>query len=110
MPFKIEHKTSVTPSLTATASTSTSARIPWSANAGGMLFVSAVAGGATTVTWYAATDPEATPLPVIDGGANVTTTIAAGRAYYVPDSLFSAPFVMAVTNAGTATVIFSVKG
>ena len=110
MPFKIEHKTSVTASLTATNSASTSARIPWSANAGGMVFVTAVDSGATTITWYAASDPEAPPVPVIDGGNNVTTTIASGRAYYIPDSLFAAPFIMPVTNAGTATLTVSAKG
>jgi hypothetical protein len=110
MPFKIEHKSSVTPSLTATSSVTTSARIPWGANAGGMMFVSAVAGGATTITWYAAQDAESTPVPVVDAGANVTTAVTASKAYYVPDSLFSAPFVMAVTNAGTVSFAMAVKG
>lgn len=110
MPYKIEHWSSLNPELTATSSPATSPKVHWGSVGGGMIFVTGVDGGATTLTWYAATSPTATPVPVIDGGNNVTTTVVADRAYYVPDSLFAAPFVVAVTNAGTVTFVMAAKG
>lgn len=109
MPYKIEHKTSVTGSLTATSSVSTTPLVPYSGAGGAMIFVTGVSGAAS-ITWYAAPDNLTTPVPVIDGGNNVTTNVVAGRAYYVPDSLFSAPFVAAVTNSGTVAFVMSQKG
>jgi len=110
MPFKIEHSSSVTTTTVATASASTTPVLPYRASAGGMLFVSALDSGTTTLTWYAASAPDVAPVPVIDGGNSVTTAIVAGRAYSIPDSLFAAPFIAAVTNSGTATFVLAVKG
>jgi hypothetical protein len=47
---------------------------------------------------------------VNDGTADVSTTIVANKAYPIPDALFAAPFIVAVTNAGTATFRLCVKG
>lgn len=110
MPNKIERLNSVTDSIVATASAATSPKIPFGAAAGGMLIVDAVASGATTITWHAAFGSELTPRPVNADGSGVTTAIAANNAYALPDALFGAPYIVAVTNAGTATFRVSVKG
>lgn len=110
MPSKIERLHSVTGTITATASGSTSPKIPYGAASGGMLFVDAVASGANTITWYAAASQEDTSVPANADGSGVTTAIAASNAYALPDALFGAPFIVAVTNAGTATFRISVKG
>lgn len=109
MPHKIERLNSLTGSVVATNSASTSPKIPFGAASGGMLFVTA-ASSATSITWHAAAAQEDTPVPVNAEGAGVTTTIAASNAYALPDALFGAPFIVAVTNAGTATFRVSVKG
>lgn len=110
MPNKIERLSSVTSQITATNSASTSPKIPFGAAAGGVFIVDAVASGATSLTWHVAFGPELTPVPVNDGTADVSTTIAANKAYSIPDACFAAPFLVAVTNAGTATIRLSVKG
>jgi len=110
MPHKIERLNSVTDVVVATASAATSPKIPFGSAAGGVLIVDAVASGATTLTWHVAFGQELTPRPLNADGAGVTTTIAANNAYALPDALFGAPFIVAVTNAGTATFRVSVKG
>jgi hypothetical protein len=109
MPNKIERLNSVTAAFVATNSASTSPKIPFAAAAGGVLIVDAVSS-ATTITWHVAFGPELTPVPLNADGSGVTTTIAANNAYTLPDALFAAPFIVAVTNAGTATFRVSVKG
>jgi len=110
MPNKIERLSAVIDTVTATASASTSPKIPFGASAGGILIVDSVASGATSITWHVAFGPELTPRPLNADGAAVTTTIAANNAYTIPDALFAAPFIVAVTNAGTASFRISVKG
>jgi hypothetical protein len=110
MPNKIERLSSVTSEITATNSASTSPKIPFGSAAGGVIIVDSVASGATTITWNVAFGPELTPRPLNADGAGVTTTIAANNAYSLPDALFGAPFIVAVTNAGTATFRLAVKG
>lgn len=110
MPNKIERLNSVSGSITATNVAATSPKIPFGAAAGGAIVVDAVAGGASTISWHVAFGPELTPVPINADGAGVTTTIAANNAYALPDALFGAPFIVAVTNAGTATFRVSVKG
>lgn len=110
MPAKLERLSGVTGQVVATNSASTSPKIPFGSAAGGVLIVDAVASGATTITWHVAFGQELTPAPVNADGAGVTTTIAANQAYVLPDALFAAPFIVAVTNAGTATFRLSVKG
>lgn len=110
MPTKLErHSSSVGP-ITFTASASTSPRIPFGASAGAIICVTAVTGGAATVAWYVAAGPEATPLPLVYDGASVATTIAAGSAYALSDAVYAAPFLIGVTDTGTATVQIFVKG
>lgn len=107
---KIERLSSVTNQITATNSASTSPKIPFGAAAGGVFIVDAVASGATSLAWYVAFGQELTPVPVNDGTADVSTAIVASKAYPIPDALFAAPFIVAVTNAGTAAIRFCVKG
>jgi|688.fasta_scaffold305753_2 hypothetical protein len=110
MPNKIERLCSVVTGLALTNSSSTSAIIPFKACAGGMIEVTAAAGGATTITWNALMEHGGTPRPIQKDGADLTTTIAVNKSYPIPDEAFSAPFLVAVLNAGTATVSLSVKG
>jgi hypothetical protein len=109
MPNKIERLCSVTDVIAVTNSASTSPRIPFGAASAGMVFVNSVSG-ATSLTWYVAAGPEATPVQANDGSGDLTTTVIASRAYPLPDALFAAPFIVAVTDAGTATIRLSVKG
>lgn len=110
MPNKIERLSAVGAEVTATNSASTSPKVPFGAAAGAIIIVDSVASGATTLTWHVAFGPELTPVPLNSDGSGVTTTIAANNAYALPDALFAAPFIVAVTNAGTATFRISVKG
>jgi hypothetical protein len=109
MPNKIERLSSVTDTITATNSASTSPRIPFGSMAGAVLIVDSVSS-ATSITWHVAFGPELTPSPLNADGAAVTTTIAVNNAYTLPDALFAAPFIVAVTNAGTAAFRIAVKG
>jgi hypothetical protein len=109
MPHKIERLCSVTGSIVATASASTSPKVPYGAAASGAIVIDSLAGGANTLTWHAAFGPEDTSVPVNSGGA-VTTSVSAGTAYPIPAALSGAPFIAAVTNAGTATFRIAVKG
>ena len=110
MPHKIERLSSVTSQVIATDDSELSPKIPFGAAAGGVIIVDAVDGGATSLSWYVSFGPELTPFPVNDGTSDVTTNIIDGKAYPIPDALFAAPFIVAVTNAGTATFRLCVKG
>jgi hypothetical protein len=106
----IERFNSVTGSFTLTNSASTSPDIPFGPASGGLLIVDAVASGATKINWYTAFTTSETAIPLYVDGAAASTDISAGRAYALPDALFAAPFVVGVTDAGTATIRLSVKG
>jgi len=110
MANKIERLNSVTPAYVATASASTSPRIPFGAAASGAVVVTAVSGSPTKISWHAALEPEGTAYPIKSGGSAVETTIASGEAYPIPDALAGASYIVAVVDAGTATVRLSVKG
>lgn len=109
MAGKIERSNSVSDSISLTASSSTSPKICFGPVAGGMVVVESVAT-ATKINWYAAISPEGTAYPVYASGSQLSTDISASRAYAIPDELFGAPFVVAVTDAGTASIRLSVKG
>lgn len=115
MPNKIERLSGVTGSFTLTTSTSTTARIPFGAVAGGVIVVTGVTSTPATLTWHVSNTPEGTLVPLQDGtGSAVTTTVASTNsyinAYPIPDAAFGAQFIAAVTNAGSLTVVLSVKG
>lgn len=110
MANKIERLSSVTSTVVCTNSAATSPKVPFGAAAGAVFIVDSVASGATSLAWHVSFGPELTPVPVNDGTADVSTTIAAGKAYAVPDALFAAPFIVAVTNSGTASIRLCVKG
>lgn len=108
MPNKIERLSSVTSALTLTSSESTTPAIPYGAASAGLLFVESVAG-ASNITWHACHSPSATPAEA-NNGAPVVTAISAGEAHPIPDAVFAAPFLKAVTDSGTASVVISLKG
>jgi len=107
MPSKIERRSSVSQPYVLTASASSTPQIPYGAISGAIAIVTAVTGGATTLTWRVSAAGGDISVPLV--GAN-TTTVSAGNAYEVPDQVFAAPFIAATTNAGTATITFLVKG
>lgn len=109
MPYKIEHKSSVHAPVTFQSNVAQAGRMPYGAVAGGTALVTAVSGAAT-LSWYVAANSESTLYPAYSGSTPVTTSITAGRAYKLPDELFAAPFIAAVTDAGTATITLCVKG
>lgn len=115
MPNKIERLSGVNGPFTITASTSTTARIPFAAAAGGVIVVTAVTSTPATLTWYVSNTSDGTLVPLQDGtGSGVTTTVASTNsyvnAYPIPDAAFGAQFIAAVSNAGTLAVSLSVKG
>lgn len=109
MPNKIERLCTTTPSIDLTNSEATTSSVSFSPYAGGTVFVGSVAG-ATSINWYVGSDASATCVPLYSGGAAVTTSIAANQAYPLPDELYSAPYFKAVLDAGTASVVISLKG
>ena len=109
MPFKIEHRSSVTDTVTLTSDPSTSARVGFGAFSGGIMLPVGVTG-TPTVTWYVAATDTSTPVPIQEAGVNVTTVIASGKGYYMPDQLFAASFVIPVLSAGTCSASFIMKG
>lgn len=115
MPNKIERLWGTTGPFIATTATSTTARVAFGTAAGGTLIVTAVTSTPATLTWHVAATPEGTLVPLRDGaGSAVTTTIDSANsylnAYPLPDALFAAPFIAAVTNAGSVTFTIAVKG
>ena len=110
MPHKIERLSSVTGTIVSTNSAATSPKIPFGAAGGGMFIVDALAGGASSISWHASFGPELTPRQVNDGTSDVATSIVVNKAYPLPEALFGAPFIVAVTNAGTADIRLCVKG
>jgi hypothetical protein len=110
MPQKIERLSSVTSTINVTASAGTSQAVPFGAAGGGMFIVDALAGGASSLSWHVAFGPTQTPVPANDGTADVTTSVVVNKAYPIPDALFAAPFIVAVANAGTASIRLCVKG
>lgn len=79
---------------------------------GAIIMVESLAGGATTLTWKCKSHPgDSTVFAAADAtNTPLQTSIAAGRAYAVPDELFAANYVLATTDAGTATCRVIVKG
>jgi hypothetical protein len=110
MPNKIERLNSIAGPITVTASAATSPKIPFGPAGGGVIIVDSLAGGATTLAWHVAFGPDLEARPLFDGTTAVTTSVTAGRAYAIPDAAFAAPYIVAVANAGTASIRISVKG
>lgn len=104
MPNKIERLSSVTSSLSITASATTTPVIPFGAAAGGTVYVDSVSG-AGSITWVVMHNPEGT-----DYTTSESTSISASNAYAIPDALYAAPFLKAVCNSGTAVITVSLKG
>ena len=72
------------------------------------MFVESVSG-ATSVTWHVMHSASGS-VAAMDSDGAVTTAIQAGKAYAFPGVLYAAPFVKAVVDSGTATVVVSLKG
>jgi hypothetical protein len=109
MSGKIERFNSVTGSITMTDDATTSPRIPFGPASGGIVVVDSETGG-TAINWHTALTAEGTAVPVVVDGVALSTTVAAGNAYPVPDALFAAPFIVGVTDSDTITIRLSVKG
>lgn len=107
---RIERQSSVTATLSLTASAGTSAKVPFGPAGGGIIVVDAVTGGANKITWHACLGPSDTPQPIYSDGAAVETSIDASRAYPIPDACFGSPIVVPVLNSDTATIRVSLKG
>lgn len=115
MSYKMERRSSVTDPITLTSSLNTTPAIPYGPCGGGMLFIQAASGdyatpNTATLTWYASFGQEKTKVPVMAGASQVTTTVEVGKAYPIPAELFGAPFIAAVVDAGTLTVVLAAKG
>jgi len=114
MPNKIERTSLQTQSLAITASSGTTARIPYRGHAGGMMLITSVTSTPASVSWFVASGPDSTLIPLLDNsGAAVTTTIASTNsylnAYAIPDEAFGAPFLAAVANTGSINAILNLK-
>ena len=108
MSYSINRVSSVGAQVTLTDAEATTPLIPFAPAAGALVFVTAVSGAAT-ITWHAAYGDRSAAVPLSSDGA-VTTDIEAGKAYPLPDACFAAPFLKAVLDSGTATVIIAKKG
>jgi hypothetical protein len=111
----MERRSTVSAPITLTNSLSTTPVIPYGPSGGGILFVQSASGDyatptSATLTWYAAFGAEETKTPVVAGGNALTTAVEVGKAYPIPAELFGAPFIAAVTDAGTLTVVLAAKG
>lgn len=108
--YRFERNWAGPQSLSLTSSPSTTQRIQYRSSAGGVLFVSAIAGGAATITWWAAQEPGSEASQVLDASGNaITTAITAGTVRLIPDSLYGCHTLVPVVNAGTATVTYTGK-
>lgn len=87
----------------------TSARIPFSRGAGGVITVGATAGS-TQIQWYAAPSDTATPVPIFSGGNAVTTALTVG-AHPFPDATFGCHTVVPVVNGiSSVDATITIKG
>lgn len=109
MANKIERLSSVGDPIAVTSTAANNKKIPYGAAGGGIVVVDAVSGAAA-LNWFVATGPEATPIRVVADAADLTTAVTAGKAYALPEALFGAPFIVAASDAGTATIRVCVKG
>lgn len=67
-------------------------------------------GGATEITWYAASGQESQPLQIFSDGSAVTTAVTVG-ASPVPDACFAFPFVVPVIAGATScSITVTLKG
>lgn len=94
--------------VTFTTSTGTTGGVNLAKHAGGVLYVSS---GSATLTFYAKPDAaSATAYSVYADGSAVTLAVAANRCYALPDSLFAAGYVMAVSSSGNVVGQLTLKG
>jgi len=107
---RMERQNSVTAALSLTGAAGTSAKIPFGPAGGGIIVVDSVTGSANKITWHACLAPSDTPQPIYSEGSVVETSIAASRAYPIPDACFASPIVVPVLNADTASIRVSLKG
>jgi hypothetical protein len=99
--------------LTFTASGSTTARFTLGPFAGGMLICESTStNGALDLTFESLSAPDSTSGFAVadDANALVKITVQPNRAYALPDSLFAACFLRAITASGTATCRILYKG
>lgn len=94
----------------ATSSGAVTSRIPYSANAGGMIYVTA--GSNVTLTWYTSHSASGTLFQLYssDGSTAVSQAVTSGRAYPIPDEAFGAAFIVPVSSAASTTIVVTPKG
>lgn len=100
--------------ITLTNSVSTTAGFSLSTDAGALLMVDSKSDvGNITITFFAKSDGNAAKAYALvnNAGAAISQTITANeQCFPLPDELFAARHVLAVTSAGTATVRVVTKG
>lgn len=111
----MERRSTVSDPVTLTSSLNTTPLLPYGPCGGAMLFIRSSSGdysspNSATLTWYAAYGQEQTKVPVMSGNSQVTTSVEVGKAYPVPAELFGAPFIAAVVDAGSLSVVLAAKG
>lgn len=96
-------------SVTFTASDATTGGFNLAVYAGGMIHV---ISGSGTLTWKVKEDQQAAVSFVVADASDtpVTQAVQVGRAYALPDELYSASYVTATTGSGEVTVRVIVKG
>lgn len=91
------------------AAGTTSARFPFGRYAGGGVLIAST-GGATQISWYAASAAADTPVQIYSGGSAVTTAVTVG-AHPVPDACFAFPYIAPVIAGGTTcSLVVTLKG
>ena len=96
-------------SHTVSTTAATTDEIKFGPYAGGMISIP-VGSSITTLTWNTADEPGGTYLPASDeGGAAITQTVSAGKAYQIPTALYGAHAIKPVVNSA-GTVGLSLKG
>lgn len=97
-----------TSNVTFTTSLGTTGGFGFNTYAGAMLLV---VSGSATLTFYAKPSEAASDSYVVtSSGTDLTLTVAAGKAYAIPDDLFSAGYVMAVSSSGNVVCKVLMKG
>jgi hypothetical protein len=97
-----------TSNVTFTTSIGTTGGFGLNTYAGGMLLV--VSGSATLTFHVKPNESSSETYVVTSSDADLTLAVAAGKAYPLPDDLFSAGYVMAVSSSGNVVCKVLMKG
>ena len=84
--------------LALNTATGTTAEIQYKKAAGGMIHIP-TGSSITSLTWHTSHDGTTYVAAQDSEGAAVTQTVAAAKSYPIPDALYGAPYLKAVSNA-----------